>query len=499
MVVETDPGLAREADHLASSLPRYDTSYARLPHVLHQAASPYGASNPKLLRINEPLLDVLGFDRRLENDDAAAIFSGNVLAPGSQPLAMAYAGHQFGGFVPQLGDGRALLLGEVIGTDGRRYDIQLKGSGQTRYSRQGDGRAALGPVLREYVVAEAMHALNIPTTRALAAVLSGDPVLREGVVPGAILTRVASSHLRVGTFEFAAIQDDPATLTALVDYAAERHPPETDHDGPPALRLLKSVIGRQASLIAKWMSVGFIHGVMNTDNCTISGETIDYGPCAFMDEYDPSQVFSSIDHMGRYAFNQQPSIGHWNMAVFAQALLPAIDADEAIAIKHAQDAVNTFPSKFAEAYISAMRPKLGLSTNDPEDPTLVKDFMSLMAKSQSDFTNTFLALATSIDDPQPVFKMLGSEADQWVGRWKKRITVEPRALETMAAANPKIIPRNHRLEAMIADAVSGDYETFKGIVDALGDPFGEPQTGEGRRLSTPPSETDRVHATFCGT
>ena len=488
-----------------SPFPRYDTSYASLPSTLFSPVQPYGASAPKLIRLNAALAEVLGFDAEsLDDAEAAAIFSGNRLADGSQPLALAYAGHQFGGFNPGLGDGRALLLGEVIGSDGKRYDIQLKGSGQTPYSRQGDGRAALGPVLREYVVSEAMAALGIPTTRALAAVLTGDRVLREGILPGAMVTRVAASHLRVGTFELAAFRGEKDALAALVDYAVARHDPDSAIDGPPALRLLKEVIERQARLIAQWMGVGFIHGVMNTDNCTISGETIDYGPCAFMDGYNPAQVYSSIDQQGRYAFANQPRIAHWNMAVLAQALLPVIDEDESTAIALAQEAVNGFPALFQTAYMEAMRAKIGLATEEPEDEQLVFDLLHMMAEEEADFTGTFRALSNAQDDAAPLKGYLGETAWPWLERWQARLRSDRLDAQDrsrlMRASNPAIIPRNHRVEAMIAAALEGDFAPFHAMVDALASPYDDaPASGEGAALALPPKPDEVVHATFCGT
>eukprot|EP00752_Nemacystus_decipiens_P019094 g17150.t1 len=482
-------------------IPAYDTSYADLPGRFHSAVAPYGASSPSLLKLNKALAETLGFDvSALTEDVAAEVFSGNALAEGSQPLAMAYAGHQFGGFNPGLGDGRALLLGEVIAHDGKRYDIQLKGSGQTPYSRQGDGRAALGPVLREYVMSEAMHALGIPTTRALAAITTGDPVLRERVLPGAMVTRVASSHLRVGTFEFAAIQQDPAALEALTDYALARHYPDANPDLPKGLRLLESVIDAQADLVARWMGVGFIHGVMNTDNCTISGETIDYGPCAFMDTYNPTQVYSSIDSQGRYAFSNQPPIAHWNMAVLAQALLPMIDADQDTAVKLAQDAVNVFPSRFAAAYEATMRSKLGLMTTKADDAALVRDLLVLMAEDEADFTGTFRALG---DDD--AFLVRVPSAQTWLSRWKGRLMqdgeVDPvERAEAMRLSNPAIIPRNHRVEAMITAGMQDDFEPFHAMVEALSQPYGDaPEEGEMAALAHPPKVEEVVRATFCGT
>lgn len=500
--------MSQPAIDAPSPFPTYDTSYLSLPKRLFSQVEPYGASKPKLLKLNRALAEVLGFDlSAMDEDESAAIFSGNRLAAGSQPLAMAYAGHQFGGFNPGLGDGRALLLGEVIGRDGQRYDIQLKGSGQTPYSRQGDGRAALGPVLREYVMSEAMAALGIPTTRALAAVATGDAVLRERVLPGAMVTRVAASHLRVGTFELAAFLGDRDVLAALTDYALKRHYPERVGQGPSGLMLLEAVIEAQASLIARWMGVGFIHGVMNTDNCTISGETIDYGPCAFMDRYNPAQVYSSIDHQGRYAFSNQPPIAHWNMAVLAQAVLPLIDADEPEAIKLAQAAVDRFRAVFQSAYRAEMRRKLGLD-DDPSkeetDDSLTRDLLTLMTENEADFTGTFRSLAEATGDAAPLLVHLGPDGQAFWDRWQARRAEAPDlALATasaLRAANPAIIPRNHRVEAMIAAGLHDDFAPFRAMTDALSRPFDDPPgDGEAAELAGPPQPDEVVHATFCGT
>lgn len=491
------------------AFPAYDTSYARLPAALHAQVWPYGASAPRLIVRNQAVMEVLGFDAAaMTPTQAASIFSGNVTAPGSQPLAMAYAGHQFGGFNPQLGDGRALLLGEVIGRDGRRYDIQLKGSGQTPFSRRGDGRAALGPVLREYALSEAMAALGVPTTRALAAVSTGDMVLRDRVLPGGMVTRVASSHLRVGTFEYAARLADGQALRELVDYALWRHPTGDDVDGPPALRLLHGVVQRQAELVARWMGIGFIHGVMNTDNCSISGETIDYGPCAFMDGYHPARVYSSIDHQGRYAFANQPAVAQWNMAVLAQALLRLIDPDEGLALTHAQGAVDGFASAFANAYDGVMRAKLGLLDADDNDSTLVQQLLSIMQEHEADLTNTFRALNGALEgDGSVLLGHLGRDGAAWIERWQARLAQDGLQEERMVKrqammhrANPAIIARNHRVEAMIVAGLEGDFAPFHAVVAALAHPFDvAPAGSEAALLAGPPQSHEIVHATFCGT
>ncbi|MEM6710908.1 MAG: YdiU family protein [Pseudomonadota bacterium] len=488
-----------------SPFPSFQLSYGSLPPTLFTQVEPYGASAPELIRLNTSFAQKLGFHLDgLTNKDIAAIFSGNWRADGSKPLAMAYAGHQFGGFNPGLGDGRAMLLGEVLDSLGTRFDVQLKGSGQTPYSRQGDGRAALGPVLREYVISEAMAALGVPTTRALAAITTGDRVLREQILPGAMVTRVARSHLRVGTFEYAAFRTDRETLACLVDYALERHGPHTLNDESPALALLRAVIKRQADLVAHWISLGFIHGVMNTDNCTISGETIDYGPCAFMDWYDPHQVYSSIDTEGRYAFSNQPAVAHWNMAVLAQSLLPLITDDQDTAVETAQEAVSSFPSVFQDAYMGRMRRKLGLTTNHDDDSALLRDLLSAMAEESADFTTTFRALGEALSQTPETLTFLARADDGWLNRWRKRLSQEPHSptdtKALMHGVNPAIIPRNHRVEAMIASAMEGDFKPFHAMINELAKPYDDaPLTGEGAQLAKPPTSGEIVHATYCGT
>ncbi|MEM9576206.1 MAG: YdiU family protein [Pseudomonadota bacterium] len=470
---------------MSLSIP-FDNSFARLPGVFYSKLSPEPVRAPSLIAYNEELGDLLGI-APASGSERAAVFSGVKVPQGASPLAQLYAGHQFGNYNPQLGDGRAILLGEVVGGDGKRYDIQLKGSGRTPYSRMGDGRAWLGPVLREYVVSEAMHALGIPTTRALAATLTGEEVFREGPLPGAVLTRIASSHLRVGTFQIFAQRGQSDALRHLTDYAIERHYP--DADGP--LGLLQAVCNAQAELVAAWMSVGFIHGVMNTDNSAISGETIDYGPCAFMDEYHPDTVFSSIDQMGRYAFSNQPRIAVWNMAQLATALLQQM-ADPEAAVTPATEIVHAMPARIEHAWIRRMGVKLGIAEAGPEDKPLIEGLLNIMQEGRADFTNTFDALARG----EARDHFLDREAyDHWAAEWQRRIETETEPQARMQHASPRVIPRNHRIEEMIAAAVQGDYAPFHRLMAALTAPY----TTEDTALMRPPTEAERVPATFCGT
>jgi uncharacterized protein YdiU (UPF0061 family) len=410
---------------------------------------------------------------------------------------MAYAGHQFGHFVPQLGDGRAILLGEVIGRDGKRRDLHLKGAGRTPFSRRGDGRAALGPVLREYIISEAMHALGIPTTRTLAAVTTGEPVFRETTLPGAVLARVAASHIRIGTFEYFAAQDDEEAIKILADYALARHYPALQVTSNPSLALLEAVCDSQAALIARWMQVGFIHGVMNTDNMTISGETIDYGPCAFMDTYDPATVFSSIDHQGRYAFGNQPRIAQWNLARFADTLLPLLDDNHEKAIVLAEETIIRFAERFARYWQDGMRRKLGLTSERPDDASLMQALLQLMQQHAADYTNTFRMLCAVAE---------GSEApagyEAWVTRWQTRLAQElyspQEAATLMRANNPAFLPRNHRVEAALSAAVKqGDFAPLEVLLAVLATPFDE-KPGHAE-YSNPPTPSERVSQTFCGT
>ncbi|WP_299145808.1 YdiU family protein [uncultured Tateyamaria sp.] len=461
----------------------FDNSFAALPPDFYTKTAPTPVQAPEMLAWNDALADSLGV-----TDPDADVFGGNRVPDGAEPLAQLYSGHQFGNYNPQLGDGRAILLGEVLDHTGSRRDIQLKGSGPTPYSRMGDGRAWLGPVLREYVISEAMHALGIPTTRALAAVKTGQAVVREqGPLPGAVLTRVAASHLRVGTFQIFAHRGEIDALATLTDYSIARHHPEAD--GP--LGLLSAVCAAQADLVAAWMSVGFIHGVMNTDNCTISGETIDYGPCAFMDAYHEGRVFSSIDQMGRYAYGNQPRIAVWNMAQLATALIQLFDDKEA-AVAQATEIVHAMPDQIQAAWLQRFGAKIGLPDAGTDDISLIEDLLTLMQADGADFTNTFADLGS--DKARDHF-LQRDAFDAWDTRRKERIGVD--ASDIMARANPQIIPRNHQIEAMITAAVDGDMGPFQRLMQALSRPFDrDPQFDDLRR---PPTEQEIVPATFCGT
>ncbi|SIP94485.1 Uncharacterized conserved protein YdiU, UPF0061 family [Rhizobium sp. RU35A] len=495
----------------------FDNSYASLPDRFFASVYPEAVSGPVLIAFNGALAKKLRLD--LDETDAgrlAAIFSGNVLPPGAQPLAMAYAGHQFGNFVPQLGDGRAILLGEVVDADGVRRDIQLKGAGPTPFSRRGDGRAALGPVLREYVVSEAFAALGIPATRALAAVLTGDPVYRETVLPGAVFTRVAASHVRVGTFQYFAARGDHEAVQQLVDYVIARHYPDLEGAEKPALALLQRVAARQAELIARWMGVGFIHGVMNTDNMTISGETIDFGPCAFLDEYDHMKVFSSIDQQGRYAYRNQPGIGQWNMARLAECLLPLLDADEERAVEAANAVLKAFGEQFQAAWIAVFRQKLGLFTEEPGDGELAQTLLAAMQEGRADFTLTFRRLAKLAEaEAAGGETRLAAEAsfvegfapwqkaEAWLPLWRERLGRQPAGegaaspAALMRAANPALIPRNHRIEEAIVAATEGDLAPFQRLLEAVSDPCNDrPEFAD---YTQAPRDEERVLRTFCGT
>ena len=475
----------------------FDHSYASLPAVFYSQAAAARSREPFLVLLNHPLCETLGLHaERLIQDGAAQLFSGNVLPEGAQPIAQAYAGHQFGHFT-MLGDGRAMLLGEQITPDGQRFDIQFKGSGPTAYARRGDGYAALGPMLREYLISEAMFALGIPTTRSLAVVTTGEPVYREQALPGAILTRVAASHIRVGTFQFAAAIDDPAALKTFADYTIQRHYPALANEDNPYLALLHAVIDRQASLIAQWMQVGFIHGVMNTDNMAISGETIDYGPCAFMDHYDPMTVFSSIDSQGRYAYSNQPPIAQWNLARFAETLLPLLHLETEAAIRLAEEALYGFVEKYEQAWLTGMRKKLGLLDEADSDLELVRDLLKLMQEQQLDFTNSFRALATT-----QTLHSATPETQAWLARWQSRLDQQPAgrdaAIKTMRATNPAVIPRNHQVEAALAAATEfGDMEPFEQLLKVVAVPFEE--TADNAEYRAPAPVSAVPYRTFCGT
>lgn len=467
----------------------FQNSYAQLPARFYTRQSALPVRAPRLIRFNRELAAELGITEAPEAE-LAQIFAGNALPEGAAPLAQVYAGHQFGGFSPQLGDGRALLLGEVIARTGHRRDIQLKGSGPTPYSRMGDGRAWLGPVLREYLVSEAMHALGLPTTRALAAVETGEPVYREqGGLPGAVLTRVAASHLRVGTFQYFAARRDIEGLRALYDYAVARHYPHVE--GPA--HLLAEVIRAQARLVAGWLSIGFIHGVMNTDNTAISGETIDYGPCAFMDVYHPQTVFSSIDTRGRYAYDSQAHVIVWNMAQLATALVPLMpDQDEAI--EDFTALVHAMPDRIETEWRRAFGRKIGIAEADAQDAALVGDLLARMAEGRADFTNTFRGLLDGTARDQFMDR---AAFDTWETEWRARIAHEADPECVMRAANPAFIPRNHRVEQMIEAAVTGDFAPFERLLTVLSHPYeDQPEAAD---LKRPPTPDEVVRNTFCGT
>lgn len=507
----TRPYLSIMTSALEKNRPRaafaFDNSYAGLPQRFFAAQAPTQVAEPWLIKLNEPLATELGLDVEALRRDGAAIFSGNLVPEGAQPLAMAYAGHQFGGFSPQLGDGRAILLGEVIDRSGRRFDIQLKGAGPTPFSRRGDGRAAIGPVLREYIVSEAMFALGIPATRALAAVTTGEPVYREEVLPGAVFTRVAASHIRVGTFQYFAARGDSEGVRALADYVIDRHYPALKDADNPYLSLFEAVSERQAALIARWLHVGFIHGVMNTDNMTVSGETIDFGPCAFMDAYDPATVFSSIDQHGRYAYANQPGIGQWNLARLGETLLPQIDEEPDGAVDKANGVIRAYGERFQAHWLAGMLGKIGLAGEEDGDLELVQALLSLMQAQSADFTLTFRRLSDLAGDEaaEPAFAASFREAEAsrtWLSQWRERLSRDPQTAGERAAAmrsvNPAFIPRNHRVEQAIEAAVeNGDFSLFEALLSVLARPY-EDQP-DFAPYSEPPKPHERVLATFCGT
>ena len=492
-------------DRAQTAIP-FDNSYARLPARFHAEVRPASASAPRLVAFNSPLAAELGLPLdEARPETLAALFSGNELLPGSSPIATAYAGHQFGGFSPQLGDGRAILLGEVVAPDGRRFDLQLKGSGRTPFSRNGDGRAALGPVLREFLVSEAMHALGIPTTRALAAVVTGDPVYRETVLQGAVLTRVASSHIRIGTFQFFAARQDHEALRLLVDHALERHYPDRAGSANPALALFEGVIDRQAWLVSEWMRVGFVHGVMNTDNMSISGETIDYGPCAFIDAYDPAARFSSIDTGSRYAFANQGAVAEWNLARLAEALLPLFDENEDRAVEIATTALKRFSPQFSANMLATMRAKIGLDTKEPEDVALVRDLLKAMHQGGADYTVTFRKLAEGLRDGDfgAVSVLFTDPAafEDWLLRYRDRQSREAKPAaaraEAMDRVNPLYIPRNHWVELALATAAEGDFGEFNRLRLVLANPY-RAQPGM-EDIAAVPRTDWKSYRTFCGT
>lgn len=480
----------------------FDNSYSRLPDAFYARVAPTPVSRPGWLQLNRALARRLGLaPEALASPDVLAMLAGNQIPEGADPLAMAYAGHQFGSFVPRLGDGRAILLGELCAPDGTRFDLQLKGCGRTPFSRSGDGRAWIGPVLREYLISEAMHALGIPTTRALAAVATGEPVYREQAFPGAVLTRVARGHVRIGTFEYFRARQDDQGLQRLADYVIDRHYPELRDAEAPYAELIGAIAEAQAHLVAAWLGVGFIHGVMNTDNISVAGETLDYGPCAFMDHYDPTTVFSSIDYRGRYAYANQPRIARWNLSSLALSLRPLLDPQRGGA--QAAEAVERFHQVFDQAWLATFAAKLGLSTPETADSTLINQFLAVLAQHRADFTNSFRALCSAAqDDLQPLEQALGATVDAvWLQDWRARLSRDPRPASARATAmrqcNPAIIPRNHRVEQALEAALQGDLNPFEHLLDILTSPWEE--TSANAQERRPPSPRERVQYTFCGT
>lgn len=479
----------------------FDNSYARLPSLFYSRLQLNQVPSPQLVILNEAVAKSLGLNSAaLQRQEGIDMLGGNEIPSGALPLAQAYAGHQFGHF-NMLGDGRALLLGEQITPDGQRYDISLKGSGRTPYSRGGDGRAALGPMLREYIISEAMHALGIPTSRSLAVVTTGQTILRETELPGAVLTRVASSHLRVGTFQYAAQWGNDEELQKLADYAIDRHYPMIDKtQANRYLKLLQQVMERQAKLIAKWQLVGFIHGVMNTDNMTISGETIDYGPCAFMDTYNPATVFSSIDRQGRYAYGNQPPIGGWNIARFAESLLPLIHDNEEEAVTLAQAVIQQYPQLYNMNWLTGMRAKLGIFNEEQQDGKLIDELLTLMEQYEADYTNTFRALTLNNCQGMPLFNSTAFKQwyEQWQARRQRQEESEAVSQQLMRDNNPAIIPRNYRVEEALEAAVTqGDYQVMNKLLQVLSQPYA--YTAEQEEYTKPPAPTDCPYQTFCGT
>ena len=482
----------------------FDNSYARLDEKFYQRISPAPVKDPRVILVNRELASEMDFPLPESDSELAGLFSGNKPPQAAEPLAQVYAGHQFGNFVPRLGDGRAVLLGEFLNKAGKRYDIQLKGSGQTMFSRNGDGRSPVGPVIREYIVSEAMFQLGIPTTRALAMTTSGETVYQEQELPGGVFTRVASSHIRIGSFEYFASRNDYDAVKTLADYTINRHYPELKEAENPYMALLGKVCSAQARLVAKWMRIGFIHGVMNTDNTTVSGETIDYGPCAFMDGYDPAKVFSSIDHYGRYAYARQPSIAQWNLAAFTGCLLPLIHKDLEEGKSRAEEIVQGFGAEFRQHYFSEMCAKIALVPTNPARE-LIDEFLQLMQNSKVDFTNSFRHLGKAVrKDHEPLLELFADreQLHNWLQKWRgelKKQGIEPEtATSAMNSNNPAFIPRNHRIEQAISAALEqDDFAQTKKLIKVLQRPYEEqPEYAE---YMNPPKPSERVYQTFCGT
>ena len=476
----------------------FDNSYSRLSDVFKEHIEPIAVKNPELVLMNEDLIEELNLDfSKIDKNELAALFTGNILPEGSNAIAQAYAGHQFGHFT-MLGDGRAVLIGEHLTKNNERYDVQFKGSGKTAFSRNGDGRAALGPMLREYIISEAMHNLNIPSTRSLAVAKTGEEIMRETSLQGAILTRVASSHIRVGTFQYVAARNKKDELEIFLNYVVQRHYPELINSKNKALNLLKVLIDKQIDLVINWMRVGFIHGVMNTDNMTISGETIDYGPCAFMDIYDPKTVFSSIDKMGRYAYCNQPAITKWNLSRFAECLIPLIDKNENKAVKSATELIDTFGKKYEEKWLNMMRNKLGLLGEDKNDKSLVVDLLTWMHQNKVDYTNTFCHLMNIKIDKNRNFENF--DFQNWKKRWQERLRINKNTtkknIELMRSVNPLVIPRNHKIEEALEIAEQGDFNYIKKFIEVLKKPYSQQKNNLEYQLQ---SDLNKNYQTFCGT
>lgn len=475
---------------------RLESTYANLPGIFYTRLSPVPVSKPKVVIFNQKLAEEMGLDLTHFNEQQkAGLLAGNLIPEGCTPFAQAYAGHQFGNFT-MLGDGRAIILGEHLSSSGKRFDIQYKGSGRTPYSRGGDGRAALGPMLREYIISEAMHSLGIPTTRSLAVVSTGETVYREDELPGAILNRIASSHIRVGTFQFAALHQDKTISQSLLDYTIDRHFPESKDHENKALALLNQVMKLQADLITHWMRVGFIHGVMNTDNMALCGETIDYGPCAFMDSFDPSTVFSSIDHQRRYAYANQPVMAHWNLARLAESLLPLIHENRETAIELAEDSLKAFEKLYKSKWLAMMGNKLGLTQIEEKDEEMITELLDLMHEYSADYTNTFLDLGQK-ELPAEEF-YISEDFSNWHNRWVKRLQQEGGdSFALMRSVNPAVIPRNHKVEEALQAAERDDLTPFHHLLEAVTNPY---ESGEYLKpYQTPPSPKEKVLQTFCGT
>jgi len=477
----------------------FDNTYARLPEIMLSRIAPLPVKDPKLVMFNNNLSKELGLDFSVIEDNLLpSIFAGSLLPQESECIAQAYAGHQFGYFT-MLGDGRAIVIGEHLSKNNKRFDIQFKGSGKTPYSRNGDGRAALGPMLREYIISEAMHGLGISTTRSLAVVTTGENVIRETPLPGAILTRVAASHIRVGTFQYVTMQDDIKTLKTLFNYTINRHYPELKDSNNQALSLLKIVMEKQIKLVTDWMRVGFIHGVMNTDNMTVSGETIDYGPCAFMDNYNPETVFSSIDHHGRYAYFNQPSIARWNLERFAESLIPLIDNNKDKAIEMATEVINSFAEKYKKSWFKMMHKKLGLLGEDSKDENLIIDLLSWMHQNKADYTNTFCFLMNENIQENKIYNNQGfiSWKQQWQERLKLHNNSPEKSLKLMCSVNPLVIARNHKVEEVLKEANNGNLNPFNDFLKVLEKPY-EKQT-KTNNYQFPAPSSEKKYQTFCGT